>query len=92
MHRGYIAEAKFYIRQLLNNYKKSEKEPAQLYAVNYQVNEKERYYKLFEHNDGIETIKKYIRFLESKIEELEYIQSIIDVAKMDGKGTNVLTK
>ena len=79
-----MAREKLYIKQLLNNYKISQNEPKQLYSVDYQLNEKERCYKLFEHNEGIETVKRYISYLENKIEELECIESIIDVANMYG--------
>lgn len=39
----------------------------------------------FEHNEGIDYILEYIRHLEKKVEELQYVQSIIDVAKREVK-------
>ena len=98
MARYIDADSKYYINQLLNNYKKPENEPTSIYSVVFQVADKEKYYKHFEHNDGVDQVKRYIKYLENrieelenKIEELECIQSIIDVAKMIGKDINVPT-
>ena len=73
-------ERKLYIGQLLRNYKDYESR-ARLYTVNYRFNnDKEDRHKFFEHNEGIEFIINYIRELEKKIDELQHIERIIELA------------
>lgn len=72
---------KLYIKQLLQSYK-NYKLPTRIYAVNFQtktdVKEKRI---LFEHNEGIDLVIKYVEELENKIDELQYIEKIVEAAK-----------
>ena len=75
-----IDERRLYIGQLLRNYKDYES-CARLYTVNYRFNnDKEDRYKFFEHNEGISFVIEYIRELEKKIDELQHIERIIELA------------
>ena len=77
-------ERRLYIGQLLRNYKQSglfDFSPNG-YCVNYTLyDDKGKQYKVFGHNEGIEFAIDYIRELEKKLDELQYIERIIKVAR-----------
>ena len=73
-------ERRLYIKQLLRNYKQSNS--PNMYTVNYQLyDDKGQQCRFFSHNDGIEFAIQYIEELESKLDELQYVQSIINAAR-----------
>lgn len=77
-------ERRLYIGQLLRNYKQGDllDFSPNGYCVNYTLyGDKGEQYKVFSHNEGIEFAIDYIRELEKKIDELQYVQSIINAAR-----------
>lgn len=74
-------ERRLYISQLLRNYQDYESFN-KLYTVNYRfANDKEDRHRFFEHNEGIEFAINYIKELEKKIDELQHIERIIELAR-----------
>lgn len=75
---------RLYIGQLLRNYKSSELFSPNVYTVNYRfANAKQDSYRMFGHNEGIDFAIEYIRELEKKIDELQYVEKIIQLAKSE---------
>ena len=75
---------RLYIGQLLRNYKSSELFSPNYYTVNYRfANAKKDNYRIFGHNEGIDFVIEYIRELEKKIDELQYVEKIIQLAKSE---------
>ena len=73
---------RLYRGQLLGKYKSSELFSPNVYTVNYRfANAKKDSYRMFGHNEGIDFAIEYIRELEKKIDELQYIERIIKLAK-----------
>lgn len=75
---------RLYIGQLLRNYKSSELFSPNVYTVNYRfTNAQQDSYRRFGHNEGIDFAIEYIRELEKKIDELQYVEKIIQLAKSE---------
>jgi plasmid stabilization system protein ParE len=71
-----------YINQLINCYRKSFFDDTENYIVNYRYErDTESTYRSFGHNEGLDVIQKYIRDLEKKVDELQYVERIIELAK-----------
>lgn len=74
-------ERRLYIGQLLRNYKQNGFDLSG-FVVNYRfADDKEDRFKVFSYNEGIEHAIDYIRELESKLDELEYVERIVRAAK-----------
>lgn len=78
-----IDARRLYMKQLLRNYTRDPFEmPMVGYTVNYRYpNDTKDCYRLISHNDGINMAIQYINELERKVDELQYIERIIDAAK-----------
>lgn len=77
-------ERRLYICQLLRNYQDYESFTRRLYTVNYRfTNDKEDRHRFFEHNEGIDFVINYIRELEKKVDGLQHIERIIELAKKE---------
>lgn len=75
---------RLYVTQLLKNYKSSEVFSPNVYTVNYRfANAKQDSYCMFGHNEGIDFAIEYIRELEKKIDELQYVEKIIQLVKSE---------
>ena len=79
-----IDERSLYINQILNHYRKSALDDNTYYTVKYRrpdsfINE------VLSHNDGLDIVRDYIKDLEKKIEELQYVEKIIKSAKENDK-------
>ena len=75
-------ERRLYMKQLLRNYKRDQFEmPMVGYDINYRypTDIKDRH-RLISHNKGIDMAIQYIDELERKVDELQYIERIINVA------------
>ena len=71
-----------YINQLINHYRKSFFDDVGSYTVNYRYEtDNEPTYLMFRHNEGLDVISKYIEDLEKKIDELKYVEKIIQAAR-----------
>ena len=87
-----VDERRFYIAQLLRNYKQGDlfdfsKNKYNSYCVNYTLyGDKGEQYKIFGHNEGIEFVIDYIRELETKLDKLQDIERIIKVARRGDYG------
>lgn len=78
-------ERRLYIGQLLRNYKQKESQFA--YTINYRFpDDKEDRYLFIDHNYGIDLAIDYIRELEKKIDDLEYVERIIKAARSISNG------
>ena len=78
-----------YMSQLINHYRKSFFEDVEHYSVNYRrEGDDEPTYIYFGHNEGLDAIQNYIKDLENKIDELQYIERIIKAAKEPTYETN----
>ena len=78
-----------YIGQLVNHYRLKacieSVESVETYYVKYQyANAKQPTYLYFHHNEGLDAIMTYIRDLEKKVDELEYVERIIKAARRGG--------
>lgn len=71
-----------YINQLINCYRKSFFDDTEKYLVNYRCErDTESTHLHFGHNEGLDVIQKYIKDLEKKVDELQYVERIIELAK-----------
>lgn len=72
-----------YINQLLNHYRyKSVFDSIELYPVTYRYENADKPKCLyFRHNEGLDVIRDYIKDLEKKVYELQYVERIIKAAK-----------
>lgn len=76
-----------YINQIINHYRKSIFDgPYEGVTVTYRFPEaKENSYRLLSYNEGLDVVRDYIRDLEKKVNELQYVERIIKLAKEDNK-------
>lgn len=73
---------RLYIGQLLNNYRQPFS--SNRYIVNYRFsNAQQDSLRIFGHDEGIDFAVAYIRELEKKIDELQYVEKIIKLAKAE---------
>jgi hypothetical protein len=73
-----------YISQLINCYRKSFFDDTENYLVNYRFErDAEPTYIHLGHNEGLDVIQKYIRDLEKKVDELQYVERIIQMARRE---------
>lgn len=71
-----------YIDQILNHYRKPELEDNDYYTVLYRHKGcRKNSYCLMSHNEGLDILRHYIKDLENKLDELQYIEKIIQTAK-----------
>lgn len=72
-----------YINQIINHYRKSIfDEPCESVTVTYRFQgAKENSYRIFSHNEGLDVIQNYIKDLEKKVDELQYVEKIIQIAR-----------
>ena len=71
-----------YMSQLINCYRKSFFDDTEKYLVNYRYErDAESTYLHFGHNEGLDVIQKYIKDLEKKVDELQYVERIIQMAR-----------
>jgi len=70
-----------YINQLINHYRKSFFDDIELYPVTYRYENADKpTCRYFSHNEGLDVIQTYIKDLEKKVDELQYVEKIIQVA------------
>ena len=73
---------RLYIGQLLNKYRQPFS--PNVYTINYRFdNAQQDSYRMFRHDEGIDFTINYIRELEKKIDELQYIEKIIKLVKAE---------
>lgn len=73
-----------YISQLINHYRKSFFDDIELYPVTYRYeNANKPTCRYFHHNEGLDAIMTYIRDLEKKVDELQYVEKIIQAVRRD---------
>lgn len=74
-----------YINQLLNHYRqKSVFDSIELYPVTYRYENANKPTCLyFRHNEGLDAIQTYVKDLEKKVDELQYVERIIQMAKRE---------
>lgn len=72
-----------YINQIINHYRKSTfEEPCGNVLVAYRFQgDKENSYRTFSHNEGLDVVQSYIKDLEKKVNELQYVERIIEIAR-----------
>jgi hypothetical protein len=83
-----IDHRQLYINQLLSHYKVSAFDEKTTYSctVKYKLpNNDSDIVLMFSHNAGLEVIAQYIKDLESKLDELQYVERIIKIAKENNK-------
>jgi hypothetical protein len=75
-------ERSLYINQIINYYRKSVFDDIDCYTVSY------RYpssniggWRILHHNEGLDVVSEYIKDLEKKVEELQYVEKIIQIAR-----------
>ena len=73
---------RLYIGQLLNHYRQPFSPNG--YTVNYRFDgAKQDSYRMFSHDEGLDCAIAYIRELEKKLDELQYVEKIIKLAKSE---------
>lgn len=71
-----------YINQIINHYRISALDDNTYYDVHYTLQGANRQsYRTFSHNEGLDVVSDYIKDLENKIDELQYVERIIKLAK-----------
>ena len=72
-----------YINQIINHYRKTifDRPPENVLVTYRFPGAKENSCKLFSHNEGLDVIQDYIKDLEKKVDELQYVERIIELAK-----------
>ena len=76
-----IDERRFYINQILNHYAKPYLEDNSIYSVQWTHDGKTQHCRLISHNEGLDIVKDYIKYLEEKIYEFQYVEKIIQTVK-----------
>lgn len=79
-----IDHRRLYINQLINHYKVYAFDEKTTYSctVRYRLpNDTSDTVLMFSHNEGLEVIAQYIKDLESKLDELQYVERIVKIAK-----------
>lgn len=78
-----IDERRLYINQILNHYRKSEFDDNIAYTVGYKYPDTvgTGEWRILFHNEGLDVVGNYIKDLEHKVDELQYIERIINAAK-----------
>lgn len=76
-----IDPRRFYINQILNHYKIPYREDNSIYSVEWTYDGKKKHHHFLSHNEGLKLVADYIKELQDKIDELQYIERIIDAAK-----------
>lgn len=85
-----IDERALYINQILNHYRKSafDDNDNTSYTVTYRYpNSSFGGGRILYHNEGLDIVQNYIKDLEKKIDELQYIERIIKIAKENNHET-----
>ena len=72
---------RLYINQILNHYSKPYLEDNSVYSVQWTYDGKKQHCRFLSHNEGLDVVKNYIKHLEQKINELQYIEKIIQTVK-----------
>jgi hypothetical protein len=72
-----------YINQIINHYRKSVFDDIDCYTVGYKYPSSNNIggWLVLHHNEGLDIVSEYIKDLEKKIDELQYIERIIKLAK-----------
>lgn len=76
-------ERRLYINQILNHYRKSALDDNTTYTVGYKYPDTVGIggWRILSHNEGLDVVSNYIKDLERKVDELQYIEKIINAAK-----------
>ena len=74
-------ERRLYMKQLLRNYKQSIFDVPVGFTINYTTHDCEEHRRLISNNEGIDMAIQYIDELEHKVDELQHIERIINLAK-----------
>lgn len=76
-----IDNRRLYMKQLLRNYKQSVTDTPMGFTIKYTNRYGMENHRLIHHNEGIDMVIQYIDELEKKVDELQYIEKIINTAK-----------
>ena len=76
-----IDNRRLYMKQLLRNYKQSVTDTPMGFTIKYTNRYGMENHRLIRHNEGIDMVIQYIDELEKKVDELQYIEKIINAAK-----------
>lgn len=74
-------ERRLYMKQLLRNYKQSIFDVPIAFTITYTTHGCEEHNLLISNNEGIDMVIEYIDELECKVDELQHIEKIINLAK-----------
>ena len=74
-----------YINQIINHYRKSVFDDIDCYTVGYKCPNSNNIggWRILHHNEGLDVISEYIKDLEKKVDELQYVERIIQVARRE---------
>ncbi len=77
-------ERSLYINRILNYYRKSVFDDIEAIPISYiPENDNKSKFIVIHHNEGLDVVQDYIKDLEKKIDELQYIERIIQMAKRE---------
>jgi hypothetical protein len=76
-----LDERRLYMKQLLRNYKQSIFDVPVGFTINYTTQDCVKHHRLISNNEGIDMAIQYIDELEHKVDELQHIERIINLAK-----------
>ena len=77
-------ERSLYINQIINHYRKSVFDDITCYTVSYRhPSSNIGGWRILHHNEGLDVISEYIKDLEKKVNELQYVEKIIQIARRE---------
>ena len=78
-------ERSLYINQIINHYRKSVFDDIDCYTVGYKYPSSNNIggWRILHHNEGLDVVSEYIKDLEKKIDELQYVEKIIQIARRE---------
>lgn len=72
-----------YIQQVINHYRVSVFDDIEHFGVNYTNSAGVKEPILLGHNEGLDVISTYIKYLESSLEQYEYLDKILEIARRE---------
>ena len=87
--KSFMSNRKEYIQQVINHYRVSTFEDIEHFNVNYTNSAGVKEPIMMSHNEGLDMISTYIKYLEKQLEQYEYLDKIITIARRENLETDI---